>query len=418
MVAIAAVFGGLGALIAAEQATLRRAALAFVLPDDWITAADHLLRGWMRDHRPAMINLLVSALVVVVPALTFPLKEKLSARYEAQRRRGDPDWQPPREPPLWVQALEEALLLLVFAALALGALRVALTPGWGRVGHWLSNGVLAFTFAVDFIGPTLARHRTSPTAIYRVLFRHHPLAALGFGALLSAPPLLVARLLARGDGTAAEFALLAGVNTACVVVAALWGTAIGSRIASRRHPPPTGWFSVPFWSAIGVGLALNLLFFGGAFRAALGVSPVLKCDWRPVPDTFDLDLPGLLDPTLRLSLDVDVHNPTERTARVDENTVEIRHRGRPVAETRLPPFTVPAGETARQHIALEVTPSGALWDKAGQVIADGIDDGWWPAVKGAALGAADPAAWAVVLTLPLPTGELVVPLYDGARAPR
>lgn len=415
LLAIAAVFAALGALVAAEQDALRRAVLGFVLPDDWIAAGDHLLRGFIRDHRSAMVSLLVSALVVVVPAVTFPLKEWASARFEEHLHRDDPGWRRPPEHPLWRQALDEGLLLLIFAALSLTALRVTVTPGWGRVGFWLSNAVLVFSFAVDFVGPTLSRHRVSPTAIYGALFRHHPLRALLFGAALSAPPLIAARLLAKGQGTALDFALLAGVNTACIGVAVLWGTALGARIVGRDHPPPPRLFSVPFWGAVALAVAINGAFFGAAFHRVLGVSPILKCTWSPVDGSFDLDLPGLLDPTLTVELTVEVHNPTSRRAHIGDNRVELWHRGRAVADTALPPFDVPAGGTARQPMRLSFEPRGALFDKAGAVLAEGMDGGWWQAVKGAAGGLADKAAWRVVLILPLPSGELVVTLYDGAK---
>ena len=413
--AIGLIFGGLGALIAAEQDALRRAVLGFVLPDDWIAAGDHLLKGFIRDHRPAMINLMVSALVVVVPALTFPLKEWVSARFEQHLHRDDPDWRAPAEHPLWIQALHEGLLLVIFAVISLAALRVTVTPGWGRVGFWLTNGVLAFSLAVDFIGPTLSRHRTSPTALYRVLFRHHPLAALGFGAVMAAPPLIAARLLAGGEGGTGAFVMLAGVNTACIAVSVLWGTHIGTGIAARQHPRPNGLFAIPFWSLMVLGLAVNGAFFGAAFKAALDVSPVLKCQWRPVDDTFDLDLPGLLDPTLTVELAVDVHNPTARRARIGDNRVELRHRGQPVARTALPPFDVSPGDTARQQLRLSFEPEGALFDRVGEALDEGRQKGWWQAAKNAAGGIADKTAWTVILTLPLPSGELVVPLYDGAK---
>ncbi len=418
VLAIGAIFGGLGAWVAAEQDGLRRAVLAFFLPDDWISAGDHLLRGFIRDHRPAMINLLVSALVVVVPALTFPLKEWVSARFEQHLHRDDPDWSTPPEHPLWRQALDEGLLLLIFAALSLAALRVTVTPGWGRVGFWLTNGVLAFSLAVDFVGPTLSRHRVSPTAIYWVLFRHHPLRALGFGAVMAAPPLLAGKLLASGEGGAAAFMALAGVNTACIAISALWGTAIGTDIAGRQHPGPSRRFAIPFWLLVTSGLAVNGAFFGAAFKAALDVSPILKCTWTPVDDGFELDLPGLLDPTLTVELTVEVHNPTARRARIGENRVELRHRGQALADTALPPFDVAPGETVRQHLELSFEPRGALYDRAGEALADGMENGWWQAAKTAAGGVADKKAWTVILTLPLPSGELVVPLYDGSKPPK
>lgn len=415
--AIAAVFGVLGALVAAEQDGLRRAVLGFFLPDDWIAAGDHLLRGFIRDHRPAMVNLLVSALVVVVPALTFPLKEWASARFEQHLHRDEPDWAAPPEHPLWRQALEEGLLLLIFAALSLTVLRVTVTPGWGRIGYWLTNGVLAFSLAVDFIGPTLSRHRTPPTAIYRILFRYHPLPAILFGAVLSVPPLLAGKLLASGEGGVGAFVALATVNTACIAVAVLWGTGIGTRIVAQAHPPPTRWFAIPFWAIVTLALAINGAFFGGAFKAALDVSPVLKCTWTPAGDGFELDLPGLLDPTLTVELTVDVHNPTRRRARIGDNTVELRHRGDVVAESALPPFDVGPGETARQTLTLNFEPKGVLFDRAGEALADGMENGWWTAAKKAAGGVVDKTAWAVTLTLPLPSGALSVPLYDGSKPP-
>lgn len=414
---IGGIFAGLGSLAASHQDELRAVALRFVLPDDWVDPADWLVRGWLEKHRPALVNLLVTTVAVLVPMLTFPLKEWASARFEAHVRRGDADWQVPRSPSLAIQAWEEILLLIVFATLALGALRLSLTPGWERVGFWLTHGVLTFTYAVDFIGPTLARHHISPSDTYRALFLRFPFRALVFGALLSGPPMLVARALPALDPDTG-FALLAGVNTLCTAIAVAAGTALGTRMVEPARGMRPSWLKAPVWGALLVGLGLNLAFFGGALRTALEVSPVLRCEWETDLTTLDFDLPGLSEPTLRIRFEVDVVNPTRRRARIGDNHVDLRHRGESLAETRLPPFDVPPGASVRQTIELAFTPRQALMKRGVGLVEHALEDGVWAALRGAASGAIDPQAYEVTLTVPLPTGELRVPLYQGAPGKR
>ncbi|MCA9547085.1 MAG: hypothetical protein KC613_21935, partial [Myxococcales bacterium] len=417
LAAVAAVFAALGWAVAAHQGELLDAALRFVLPEGWVPTAQVFAQGYVRDHLPAVINLWVSLIAVVVPAVTFPLKEIASARYERSARAGTAGWTPPPpQPPLMKQVVEEALLLVVFLALALGALRVSVTPGLAKLGGALTWVVLSVSFAVDFLGPTLVRHHVSPTDVYRTLGLRRPLHSLVFGAAWALPIWGMGKALPHLSPTVG-FAALAAVNLGVFAGALLSGTLAGSRMVSAAKALRPSRFKGLGWAAL-LGLLLyNGAYFGGAVRAAWHATPVLKCTWRPVLSSVDWALPGLTDPSLRLRFDVEIHNPTGRTAQVGDNTVTLYHKGEAVTATRIPPFEVAPGARVTRPIALAVRPQAGLLGKAVKFAAAARRDGLWSATKANAASLADKTAYRVELALPLPTGRLVLPLYDGAGKP-
>lgn len=410
---VAATLMLLGLLVVGHRGGLLRAAVDAVLPDGLVDAGGWLAEGYIRDHLAASLSLLVTVLVAVVPAFTFWLKEWLSASWE---RDCHPEHPPHVTHPLWRQGLDEAILLLIMLALALGAYRVAVTPGYGTLGAALANVVMAATFAVDFIGPTLMRRGCTPVDVYRVMFARHPLRSMVFGGVFALPALGAAKLALVLSPTAGAVALVA-VHTAVFGAAVLVGTRLATPMRFEGAWPR------PVRGGVLVGaaalFAYNGAYFGGAVKAAYHVSPVLKCDWSLVGDTLDFEWPSLWDPALGVRFDVEIYNPTGRTARVDDGAiVSLTHRGDRIAAVTLPPFDVPPGERVRRPIAFDVRPEGGLLSKGAALVREGGDKGWWETAKAAAGSAVDREAYAVWLTVPLPTGELRVSLYGGAAPPK
>ncbi|MCB9549772.1 MAG: hypothetical protein H6706_28530 [Myxococcales bacterium] len=415
---IAAVFAGVGAWLASHDGQLKEAVLRFFLPDEWMFAGEHLLERFITPQSMAvLVNAAVTGTVVLVSLCTFPLKEWLSAAYEQDT--GVTGGQKAHAPPLWEQALEELKLLLFYAALSLTVLRLGheAPPALAAVALVLSNGVLFTTVAIDFASPTLARHGIAYADIVRVL-ASRPLRSLAFGAVFGLPPVAVGWAVVKLQLAAdVGFALLAVTHLLTLTVAVLAGTVVGGTLLERaRKVRPIGPVGRGLgWLALVGLLTVNGLFFGAAANALLHVSPVLKCSWSVVPDTFSASLEGgFLSPAVRLDLAVEIENPTGRTAAIGDNRVEFFFGEHRVATTQLPRFEVPAGGTARQALSVTIKPKGGLIGAGLQ----GLDalrkgDGIWDTVK----GAADLDRYRVMLILPTPSGEFPITLF-GKPPPR
>lgn len=415
-VAIAAVFAGIGWYLITHEADLRTAVLTFFLPDDLMFVGEALIEKFLQPQQMAvLINALVTGSVVLVSMLTFPFKEWLSASYE--RDTQVTGGRTPHPPPLWEQALEELKLLVFYAAMTLLVLRIGQTPdpAYKTAALVLSHLVLAITVAIDFASPTLARHGIRYADIVRVL-ASRPFRSLAFGAVFAAPPVIVGLLVVKWQiDPRTAFVLLAGVQVITIVLAVLVGTIVGGTLLdlAERTPPVPGGLRVLGWLiALGL-LVVNGLFFGAAGKALYHVSPLLKCEWRMVPDSFDIETPSLLDPKLSLGLDVRIHNPTDRTVRIGENTIEARHETTVIATTALPPFEVAPGGTARHHLQFEVKPKGGLLNAGLKSLSTMRDKGVWDTLK----GAADPNAYSVRLVLPTPSGDFHIDLYAPKKTP-
>ncbi len=412
LTAMAGIFGALGLLVADNADALRVGLLKFFLPDSLVGVADYFAEPFIQRNLPEVLNLLVTSMLVIIPMLTFPLKELASARYEADLRSGDPGWSKPDDLPLWRQSLDELLLLAVFIGLVLLALRLTLTPGLAVIGSVMTHLILTVSFAVDFMGPTLSRHHVTPSDIYRVIIVKYPLQSLGFGFLLSLPPLAAAKVVPRIDDPVMGFVLLAVVNVVCIVVALLVGTVAGTKLADRVKElrPVSMVFKGFFWATLLATLVFNGLFFGSGAKALYEVTPILKLKWSYVSDSLEFEAPGLTNPTARLSFQVDVTNPTSRDARIGDNSIVLMHKGDEVATTKLPEFSVAADATARQHVSFHIGAGGGLLKKGWSVLKSISDDGVLGGLSKALSGAGDLTAYRADLRIPLTTGQLKIPL--------
>lgn len=413
--AIAAIFLAIGWYLSTHEGQLKQTILQFFLPDDWMFAGEHLLEHFLTPQSlPVLINAVVTGAVVLVSALTFPLKESLSASYE---RDTHITGRTPHEPPLWAQALEELKIVLFYAALTMTVLRLGqdATPVMGHIALVLSNLVLFTTVVIDFTSPVLARHGVRYADVVRVL-ASRPLRSLAFGALFGLPPVAVGWVVVHSQlAPDVGFFLIAGTYLVCIVVAVLAGTIVGGTLLEKalRTEPIGGGGRMVGWVLLAGLLTWNGLFFGGAAKALFEISPVLKCDWSLVPDTFDVSMGGgWLSPALQIKAEFTIHNPTRRTTKVEDARVDFTFDGKAIASTQLPNFEVKPGATARQPVAVEIKPKGGLIGvglKAADAIAEG--DGVLNTLK----GALDVDKYKITLVIPTPAGEFPIPLLKAAR---
>lgn len=420
LLAAAVVLGAGSWLVLAHADAARRAVLGFLLPSDWVDVAEVLVESFFGPElRRAAISLAVGGAFVLVAVLLFPLKERASAAFE--RESGATNGRAPAEYPLWFQALEEARLVIVYLALSLAVFWVGYEPvPWRRtLATWLGHLVLAITIALDYIAPTLQRHRVSYARTARVLLRN-PVLALGFGAVCALPPAMAARMVAAPgeDAVTAAVCLLVLVQLGALCAAVLVGTWVGGRLldeAEATPPIPVG-IRAAGWIAVVAFLTVNGLVFERVGRAVWAVTPVAKCDWSLAPDTFELEAPSLTERTARLRLRVTVHNPTGRDARVEENRLEVHHAGERIATTTLPRFRVPAGATVEQHLELAARIDGALLRKGTRLLFSAARGEAWDTFKAAGADAIDGGLYAVTLFLDTAIGEVPVYLLTPAVA--
>jgi hypothetical protein len=151
-----AIFTLVGRFIIAHQGDARRAFVAYIFPERWHDAGNLLVeRLFGAQQHAVLVNAAVGASLLLVQVLLFPVKERLSARFERDARLTD---EPGPGLPLLVEAREELLLALAFFAAQGGIfwLGYSQDPGRRLVATVLSHLFLMASFGVDFLTLWLA----------------------------------------------------------------------------------------------------------------------------------------------------------------------------------------------------------------------------------------------------------------------
>jgi hypothetical protein len=344
-----------------HRGDLLHLAALYVLPEEWEPIGRILVERYLSSQlRPVLVNGTVGLSLVLVAALLFPLKERVSAAIEREARLVD---EPPREFPLWFQAFEEIVLFLAFAAsqMTIFWIGYAADPTRKRIALVLSYAVLFASFSISFISPLLQRHRLKYSTMWKVLARH-PIVSLGFGALFTLPTVWAAKLGTRY--TAWSFTKIVGVtfgvNIACIGAAVVAGTFVAARLlpAAQATRPPSGGTRVLGWLTLSAALGINLWAFSAVALSLHHKSQLLKCKWTVVPGTLHITPPDIVKlargqgSSMSLEAEVEVANPTRFDVEIEDNRVEAAHGGVVVATTALPKMRVPAGGRAVERVVI------------------------------------------------------------------
>ena len=351
-----------GATLLAHREDVRGLILSYLFPSGWHGAADVLVDAFLVNQtRAVLINASIGGAMVLMSALLFPVKEWVSSTIEGEARL---DAEAPHEFPLWFQALEEVKLLVFFLTAQMTIFWVGYPPDPSRrhVATALSYLYLLSTFGIDFISPTLQRHRQRYSVILKVLLRNLP-ATLSFGALFVIPVVWVGKLvIARTDiSTEAAMTALLGAN----VVAVSWGIAAGTWVGAQllpeaRHTQPAGrWPRITSWVILLSAFGANAYAYGAMGVSVHHKSQILKCEYRVDWGTIEIDRPGLahlLGGEIRTGLhfDLTIHNPTPYPVVLEDNRLELVHDRSPLAVTRLSPMGLKAGGTQTQRVDLQL----------------------------------------------------------------
>ena len=376
--AAAALLCALAWLLIANQDALRSLLLSYLLPNSWHLAGDTLIRYFLANQTQAvLVNATMSGTLVLISVLLFPLKERASTAFE---RESGLVSEAPQEFPLWFQALEELKLVLVYAVAQCSILWIGYHPHPARKGlaTALSFAFLFFAFAVDFISPLLQRHRLRYAQILKGLLLR-PLLLFGFGAIVAWPALVANLYLAKAKGLSFTTAVLFGfgANLVAIIVAIVAGTWVGAKLLGplRDEAPPHRVTRLLAWVLLLALASLNGYVFGNIGRSIHHKSQLLKCDYSLVSGSFKLSWPKwttLLTGELRLGIafDVEVRNPTPFDLVVERSRLELRHEEALVATSELEALAVPAHQTRRQRLALQLAIDAAVLRKGRALLKD------------------------------------------------
>ena len=152
-----------------HQQEIKQALLDYLFPESWQWLSERLgLFFFEAQAKIVIANAILSGSVVLASVFLFPIKEQYSAAFE---REAGFDNGPPLEFSLWVQAQEESKLLLLYLSAQSVILWLGYYPyGWAQTSSIaLSYGFLFFSFALDFIAPTLQRHRIKYTVMVTLM---------------------------------------------------------------------------------------------------------------------------------------------------------------------------------------------------------------------------------------------------------
>jgi hypothetical protein len=114
LAACAGVLWLVGSLVVRHQGDAVELTAGYLLPESWRLAAGEIFRRFFEtQRRDVLVNAIVAGSMLLVQLALFWLKEIVSSVFERESRLTT---SPPRELPLWQQALEELELLLLFLA--------------------------------------------------------------------------------------------------------------------------------------------------------------------------------------------------------------------------------------------------------------------------------------------------------------
>jgi hypothetical protein len=368
LLASGAVLWGVAALILQHQGDAVELAAAYLFPESWRFAAREVVRRFFAaQSRDVLVNATIGASLIVVQLALFWLKELVSAAFEREARLTTT---PPRELPLWQQAIEELELVVLFLAAQTSLVWLGYPPDPTRrtLAAALSYLFLFASFGIDFLSPLLQRHGLRYSTLLKTLVFGRPLTLLAFGAVFSLPAVGVARLAAAHPEwpLATRMALVFGTS----LVAVVWGTLAGTSLAARflddakRTKPPWAITRILFQAIVVGALAWNSYRLGAVALSLHHKSQILKLTYGVSWTSFGLDRPKLTDLlgdrlSVGVHFDLTIENPTAFVVEIEENRLEARHRGVLVASSRLSPVRIGPGQKldTRVRLPLEVTPS-------------------------------------------------------------
>lgn len=349
------VFGIISWLLKEYQGDLKQLFMDYFFPQSWQSISEKLIEFLYESQTKTVLgNLIISGSLVLASIFLFPIKEKLSAVFE---KEGNYQNGPVEEFSLLTQGVEESKLLLIYLTAQMLILWIGYYPYWWA--HWLSNGLsylfLFYTFGLDFIAPTLQRHKTTYSKILKITIKK-PLLVITFGALFNAPLIFLANwIFSVEDLTFVDittFLFLA--NILILTLAVPVGTHIASClfVTNQQTIPPTRKRVIWSYSVLSV-LFVGLLFLHGQLMVSLHhKSQLLKADYDIDWSSFDYKIPSFKALTSgkalsNLSFDLVISNATDYDIEIEDSQITLYQKDILISAIDVNGFALPSGQSKR-----------------------------------------------------------------------
>ncbi|MFT6732880.1 MAG: hypothetical protein ACJAS9_001065 [Polaribacter sp.] len=354
------VFGFLVWQLIENQVAIKNSILDYLFPKSWHGISEMLADFLFESQAKTVLgNLVISTSFVLASVFLFPIKEKLSQVFEQESHYHTGKY---KEFSLAQQAIEESKLLLFYFSIQSLILWIGYYPyAWSTwLSIILSYCFLFFTFGLDFISPTLQRHRTKYSVILKTLFKY-PLIPVVFGALFSLPVILFSRaLFSNPDNTFVETIGFIFIGNLLLLALAI---PIGTTIANKtfqlfKSTQAPSIKSMKLFYALTTLILTSSLFLHSRLVISLHhKSQLLKAEYDIDWSSIQYELPSFSELTQgkafsKLTFDMVVKNSTEFDVVVENSMLYITQKENDIATIKLSSFSLPSGETHRVKIDL------------------------------------------------------------------
>jgi len=359
------VFGIVIWLLLDNQDTIKAQLLNYFFPQSWQWFSEILADFFFESQtKSVLVNLMLSGSLVLSSIFLFPIKEKFSSAFEQEAKLVQGDIE---EHPLYMQALEEIRLLILYITAQSIILWIGYYPFlWSTIlSTMLSYLFLFFSFSIDFISPTLQRHRFKYPDILR-LIKKNGMTALIFGVLFNLPIILVSRwIISFQDISFIEVAsILFILNIVFLTFAIPMGTFIASKLSHQiiitRDYSKKRLF-------IGYSSLLSLFFFGLLLHSQLIMSlhhksQLLKAnyalDWSSIQFNNTSISDVLNGKTLsQFSVDIVIENPTEYDIEIEDSNIIVKQNAIEISNIKIRGFDLPSGGNKRVTLLVDAKSS-------------------------------------------------------------
>ena len=337
------------------QDPIKAAILDYLFPKSWQSLSEQLANFLFESQTKVVLgNLILSGSLVLASITLFPVKEKFSAEFEKNLGHANG---PTSEFPLHLQALEEVKLFILYLTAQSVILWIGYYPfAWTTIlSNTLSFLFLFATFGLDFIAPTLQRHRVNYSLMIKFLVKH-PMIALSFGTLFSLPLVLVSPyIFAIQELSFIEITgILLFLNIIFLVLAVPSGTFIASQLLPTiKQTKPAKRKNVRIAYIVMTLLLVSTLYLHSQLVISLHhKSQLLKANYNLDWSSIKFELPSLTELSSgkalsNFSMDIVISNPTEFDIIIEPSELFIEQKKNLIAKLKINGFALVSGETKR-----------------------------------------------------------------------
>ena len=324
----------------------KQALLDYVFPAHWHLAGRMIFDKVFRNLGDQVLaNCILHGGMAAISVTCFVFKEVLSRRIENTRsllKEKHSPW------PLWRQGLEELRFAWMYILAYDVILWVAYPPwDWLRtIARILSFVALFVFFNITFLCPLMLRHQIGYARMVRSFFAR-PLQAFGFAGLFLAPGLIAGRLLASQPWPYV-ISILLMIHVLTIAPAATAGTWMAARLlpVAQSFPKPGKTTRIVGWISMLLIMLLSVYVFANLADSINKKSQILKCNYTIDWTSLTLE-PSFAEPSLRISLDMQIENPTSIDVQIEHSRLVILNAHKTFSEIQLDPISVPCFQITR-----------------------------------------------------------------------